>query len=49
MHFLRSKVDFGLEFASILELPGEGPGVSALVVGGGGGIGLRNYAGTGRW
>ena len=42
MHFLLSKADFGLEFASIWETPGEGPGVSPLVVGGGGGIGPRN-------
>ena len=46
MHFLLSKADFGSEFASIWEPPWEGRGVSALVVGGGGGIGLRNGSET---
>ena len=51
IHFLQSEADFGFEFASIWELPGEGPEARPLVVGGGGGIGaskrLRNDSGSG--
>ena len=51
MHFLQSKADLGLEFASIWEPPREGPGARPLVVGGGGGIAApkrpRNAFGSG--